>query len=193
MSSVRMLPTRSSMNSLKVSVGRIGGLGDVTGGDWRPMDLFRFSASGQHDYQDGRDGVTTYFSYDDGSTTSQSAGLSFNNRYSGSTEVNTNDIADFTEQERLAQAVWAKPIVSLKPICRCWRRWGAIRLSRNFLTAPATSTSGSYQTASGRRARSPVRFPPAIRSPGQAISPATAQRHPVAKPDHRRHPGMADQ
>jgi len=79
-------------------LGRVSGLGDVPEG-WHPMDLFRFNASGQRDYQDGRDGVTTYFSYDDGSTTSQSAGLSFNNRYAGSTEVNTNDIADFTEQD----------------------------------------------------------------------------------------------
>ena len=80
-------------------LGRVGGLGDVTGGDWRPMDLFRFNASGQRDYQDGRDGVTTYFSYDGGSTTSESAGLSFNNRFSGSTKVNSGDIADFTERD----------------------------------------------------------------------------------------------
>jgi hypothetical protein len=79
-------------------LGRVAGLGDVPEG-WHPMDLFRFKASGQRDYQDGRDGVTTYFSYDGGSTTSESAGLSFNNRFSGSTEVNTNDIADFTEQD----------------------------------------------------------------------------------------------
>ncbi len=77
-------------------LGRIGGLGDA---NWRPMDLFRFNSSGQRDYQDGRDGVTTYFSYDGGSTTSESAGLSFNNRFSGSTEVNKGDIADFTERD----------------------------------------------------------------------------------------------
>lgn len=40
-------------------LGRVSGLGDVPEG-WHPMDLFRFNASGQRDYKDGRDGETTY-------------------------------------------------------------------------------------------------------------------------------------
>jgi hypothetical protein len=41
-------------------MGRIGGLG-VTG-SWGPMDLFRYTASGQHDFTGGQDGQLTYFS-----------------------------------------------------------------------------------------------------------------------------------
>ena len=80
------------------AMGRVGGLGDQNG-FWSTMDLFRYSAAGVPDYTDGRDGVTTYFSYNGGATTSASAGLSFNNEYSGSTQVNGNDVADFTQQD----------------------------------------------------------------------------------------------
>jgi len=78
-------------------LGRVGGLGDQNG-VWSTMDLFRYSASGVPDYTDGRDGVTTYFSSNGGATTSQSAGLSFNNQYSSpSTRVNKGDPADWTQ------------------------------------------------------------------------------------------------
>ena len=60
-------------------MGRIGGLGDQNN-FWSVLDLFRYNSSGQPDYTDGRDGRTTYFSYDGGATLSLSAGLSFNNR-----------------------------------------------------------------------------------------------------------------
>jgi hypothetical protein len=45
-------------------MGRLGGLGDLGGQnhDWSTMDLFRYNASGQPDYKDGRDGKATYFS-----------------------------------------------------------------------------------------------------------------------------------
>ncbi len=80
------------------AMGRIGGLGDQNG-VWSTMDLFRYNAAGKPDYTDGRDGLTTYFSYNGGVTTSAAAGLSFSNQYSGSTKVNGNDVADFTQQD----------------------------------------------------------------------------------------------
>ncbi|WP_293898097.1 NF038122 family metalloprotease [Phenylobacterium sp.] len=43
--------------------GRIGGLG-LQGVRWKPMDLFRFAASGQRDVTGGADGVPTFFGID---------------------------------------------------------------------------------------------------------------------------------
>ena len=77
-------------------MGRVGGLGDQNG-VWSTMDLFRFSAVGIHDYTDGRDGKTTYFSTN-GVTLSSTAGLSFNNEYSGGTKVNSGDTADWSQK-----------------------------------------------------------------------------------------------
>jgi hypothetical protein len=77
-------------------MGRVGGLGDQNG-VWSTMDLFRYTASGSPDYSDGRDGVTTYFSSNGGVTTSESAGLSFNNEYTPSGKSNSGDVADWTE------------------------------------------------------------------------------------------------
>jgi hypothetical protein len=77
------------------AMGRVGGLGDQNG-VWSTMDLFRYSAAGVPDYTDGRDGATTYFSYNGGTTLS---GLSFYNEYSGSTKVNSWDTADFAQQD----------------------------------------------------------------------------------------------
>ena len=74
------------------AMGRIGGLGD--NGLWSTMDLFRFNAAGKPDYTDGRDGQTTYFSYDGGKTLSS---LSFNNEFSGRFQVNGGDTADFNQ------------------------------------------------------------------------------------------------
>ncbi|MBR0800507.1 hypothetical protein JQ615_34605, partial [Bradyrhizobium jicamae] len=48
------------------------------------------------DYTDGRDGVTTYFSYDGGAAGTLS-GLTYNNEYSGNVQVNNGDTADFTQ------------------------------------------------------------------------------------------------
>jgi hypothetical protein len=80
------------------AMGRTGGLGDQNG-VWSVMDLFRYNAAGKPDYTDGRDGQTTYFSFNGGVTLSSTAGLSFNNQYNGSTQVNTGDVADFTQQD----------------------------------------------------------------------------------------------
>jgi hypothetical protein len=74
-------------------MGRIGGLGDQNS-LWSIMDLFRYNSSGVADYTDGRDGRTTYFSYNGGATLSS---LAYNNEYSGATQVNGGDTADFTQ------------------------------------------------------------------------------------------------
>ena len=74
------------------AIGRVGGLGDQNG-VWSTMDLFRFNSSGQHDYTDGRDGKTTYFSANGGTTRS----LPFNNQYSGNAHVNGGDTADLAQ------------------------------------------------------------------------------------------------
>ncbi|MBR0934760.1 hypothetical protein [Bradyrhizobium jicamae] len=77
------------------TMGRVGGLGDQNS-FWSTMDLFRFNSSGVRDYTDGRDGVTTYFSYDGGAAGTLS-GLTYNNEYSGNVQVNNGDTADFTQ------------------------------------------------------------------------------------------------
>jgi hypothetical protein len=75
------------------AMGRVGGLGDNSNG-WSTMDLFRYSASGTLDTTDGRDGNTTFFSFDGGSTLSS---LAFNNEFNTSgTKANSNDTSDFT-------------------------------------------------------------------------------------------------
>ena len=77
-------------------MGRVGSLGN----NYSTMDLFRYNASGVPDYSDGRDGQTTYFSYDGGKTLSLSAGLSFNNQYNSSgVMINHGDVADFTHHD----------------------------------------------------------------------------------------------
>jgi hypothetical protein len=75
-------------------MGRVGGLGDQNNA-WSTMDLFRYSAPGVPDFQDGRDGKTTYFSAK-GSVLST---LSFNNEYNSNGQVNGGDTADFTQQD----------------------------------------------------------------------------------------------
>ena len=80
-------------------MGRVGGLGDQNS-VWSTMDLFRYTSAGVPDYTDGRDGKTTYFSYNGGTTTSVTVGLSFNNEYNSSdVKVNSGDVADFTQQD----------------------------------------------------------------------------------------------
>jgi hypothetical protein len=77
-------------------MGRIGGLGDQNS-FWSVMDLFRYNSSGAPDYTDGRDGRTTFFSYNGGATLSS---LSFNNEFNSSgQQVNGGDTADFVQQD----------------------------------------------------------------------------------------------
>jgi hypothetical protein len=71
------------------AMGRVGGLGDQNH-VWSTMDLFRFSAVGVRDFTDGRDGKSTFFSVDGSQLL-----LQFNNEFSGTTKVNSNDTADY--------------------------------------------------------------------------------------------------
>ena len=76
-------------------MGRIGGLGDQNS-FWSVMDLFRYNSSGVPDYTDGRDGQTTFFSYNGGATISS---LSFNNEFnSHGQQVNGGD-THFVQQD----------------------------------------------------------------------------------------------
>ena len=71
------------------------------------MDLFRYNASGNPDYTNGRDGETTYFSTDGGATLSNgndpakgAPTLSYNNQYnSNGTFNNGGDTADWSQTQ----------------------------------------------------------------------------------------------
>ena len=45
-------------------MGRIGGLGLTSAGNWGPLDLFRYASPGLRDYSGGADGQPAYFSVD---------------------------------------------------------------------------------------------------------------------------------
>jgi hypothetical protein len=77
-------------------MGRVGGLGDNNNG-WSTIDLFRYNASGALDVTDGRDGKTTFFSFNGGSTLSS---LAWNNEFNAmGTRANSGDTSDFVEQD----------------------------------------------------------------------------------------------
>jgi hypothetical protein len=61
------------------AMGRISSLG-VGGSAWAPMDLFRYTAAGQHDFTGGADGQATYFSPDG---THVNTGLQFHGALDG--------------------------------------------------------------------------------------------------------------
>ncbi|MCP1845518.1 hypothetical protein ACVIHI_009016 [Bradyrhizobium sp. USDA 4524] len=71
-------------------MGRVGGLGK-SGNSWAPMDFFRYTASGQHDYTGGSDGNNTYFSVDGLNILTQ---LQFHASYSNGTNDGF-DLADW--------------------------------------------------------------------------------------------------
>ena len=73
-------------------MGRIGSLGLTGSSSWAPMDLFRFTASGQRDFSGGRDGLPTFFSADG---TNINTGLQFHNSISSSGQFDGFDLADF--------------------------------------------------------------------------------------------------
>jgi Cadherin-like/CARDB len=148
-------------------MGRIGGLGDQNN-FWSTMDLFRYSAAGVPDYQDGRDQVVTYFSYNGGATLST---LSYNNEYSGSRKTNSGDTADFTQldvfgtgdpgetnalsqtdQEEMDVLGWtplANPdveIVSLTPANATATAGGSISVDAEVKNA-GNASAGSFSTA----------------------------------------------
>ena len=86
-------------------MGRIGGLGGSGAGDWAPMDLFRYNASGNPDYTNGRDGDTTYFSSNGGSTLSNEGlpgkgapTLSYHNQYDPSDNFYSGDNDDWSQE-----------------------------------------------------------------------------------------------
>jgi hypothetical protein len=75
-------------------MGRIGSLGIAATGWWAPMDLFRFTASGQRDFTGGRDGQATYFSVDG---TSVNTGLQYHSAVSTSGQFDGQDFADWDQ------------------------------------------------------------------------------------------------
>ena len=75
-------------------MGRIGSLGAADPPYWAPMDLFRFTASGQRDFTGGSDGKPTYFSVD-GSTVY--TGLQFHNSVTTSGSFDGFDLADWDQ------------------------------------------------------------------------------------------------
>lgn len=71
------------------AMGRIGGLG-VQNNLWAPMDLFRYSSSGQRDYSGGRDRLASYFSVDGTHLLTQ-----FHNSLSASGVYDKSDFGDW--------------------------------------------------------------------------------------------------
>ncbi len=75
-------------------MGRIGSLGIADAPYWAPMDLFRFTASGQRDFTGGQDGQPTYFSVN-GSTVY--TGLQYHNSVNSSGQFDGYDLADWDQ------------------------------------------------------------------------------------------------
>jgi hypothetical protein len=72
------------------AMGRIGSLGvDYY---WAPMDLFRYTASGQRDFTGGSDGVPTYFSPNGQNV---NTGLQYHNSINSSGQFDGFDLADW--------------------------------------------------------------------------------------------------
>ncbi|MGY3387756.1 hypothetical protein ACVWW6_000347 [Bradyrhizobium sp. USDA 3311] len=71
-------------------MGRVGGLGQY-GRGWAPIDFFRYTAGGQHDYTGGADGLNTYFSVDGRSILTQ---LQYHASYANGTNDGF-DLADW--------------------------------------------------------------------------------------------------
>jgi Ca2+-binding RTX toxin-like protein len=73
------------------AMGRIGGLG-IQNNSWAPMDLFRYTITGQHDFTGGRDGLATYFSVDGRTILTQ---YQYHNSVSTSGRFDGFDFADW--------------------------------------------------------------------------------------------------
>lgn len=76
--------------------GRVSSLG-VSMAGWQPMDLFRFSADGAHDYSGGADGQTAFFGVDGAHLST----LSFHNALNA---LGRNDGASFGDWDTSADA-----------------------------------------------------------------------------------------
>src|SRR5579883_2503715 len=81
-------------------MGRIGSLG-IADSYWAPMDLFRFTASGQRDFTGGQDGQATYFSVNG---TSVSTGLQYHDSVNTSGQFDGEDFADWDQVGQDANA-----------------------------------------------------------------------------------------
>jgi hypothetical protein len=123
-------------------MGRIGSLGVVDPSLWAPMDLFRFTASGQRDFTGGSDGRPTYFSVDGSNVYT---GLQFHN----SLATGSFDGFDLADWDRL-ETIGALRILSVRagqapaipgpsrlPTSRCWKR----SAGRSPLCSPAAMTA----------------------------------------------------
>ena len=75
------------------AMGRIGSLG-IADSAWAPMDLFRFTASGQRDFTGGQDGQSTYFSADG---TNVNTGLRYHSSVNTSGQFDGFDFADWDQ------------------------------------------------------------------------------------------------
>ena len=75
-------------------MGRIGSLGIADPPYWAPMDLFRFTASGQRDFTGGADGQLTYFSTNGSSVYT---GLQYHNSVNSSGQFDGFDLADWDQ------------------------------------------------------------------------------------------------
>jgi len=75
-------------------MGRIGSLGIADPGYWAPMDLFRFTASGQRDFTGGKDGQPTYFSVNGSNVYT---GLQFHNSVNSLGQFDGFDLADWNQ------------------------------------------------------------------------------------------------
>jgi len=75
-------------------MGRIGSLGIADPGYWAPMDLFRFTASGQRDFTGGKDGQLTYFSVNGANI---NTGLQYHNSVNSRGQFDGEDLADWDQ------------------------------------------------------------------------------------------------
>ena len=74
------------------TMGRIGSLGIADAPYWAPMDLFRYTASGQRDFTGGEDGQPTYFSVNGSNVYT---GLQYHNSVNTSGQFDGFDLADW--------------------------------------------------------------------------------------------------
>ena len=75
-------------------IGRIGSLGIADAPYWAPMDLFRYTASGQRDFTGGQDGQPTYFSVNGSNVYT---GLQYHNSVNSSGQFDGYDLADWDQ------------------------------------------------------------------------------------------------
>ena len=159
-------------------LGRIGGLGDQNG-FWSIMDLFRYNSSGVADYSDGRDRQTTYFSYNGGATLSSQ---SYNNEYSGGSQVNGNDTADFTQVDVFGTGSPGETNGLSQTDTELWRPWvgrlcrvPSFRLRRHISLRRLSLCPRCFRSAIRTESPSPI-TPSLIADPVTSSSTASPNR-----------------